>query len=845
MDNFAPNELGSVNVDKTHFGSDSATGMLLSLAAKAGRDVSSLEEILQCVKPHPLLIDFPRVIQGLLNALDAMDLPPVLSLGESDFSVWRDECRWLISNRENPAFVKTLGPWFYRGDLERKRNPIIGQGVRDYALPYALLWHEPSDLESQQDFYRLVGQLLVLDHKRPNERHLIGQRYGAYLELRKLCARQALTFPADLRIWSSSAAFVQSCRLFDAAASIDLLAEYFSPVARLARYLGGEEPPERHGGSGHRRRGVAHGAGLGVLMSQGVSEFPLEDPDDPDLLPGYISFIATQPLGDALDEALPRGEITAQSEICLIDTGNEVKPYVAELLSHQGMLAHIARTRQFLPVGYSLLTLSELANLLFGVSDEFLRSRERFRITPQHEQEPIRLRLEALLALHLMLWFGRTLEDCKKLRLAERGARPATVLELIPADETDVAEFRFFAASPDYSAEEPLPRDAVRVSESTISVPDLVGASALVMSLYEGALRTGGAVFSCQVKTLEQEVRVVLSELGGGDPRYTIHKLRSYLHRQIIADSHDVVAATMLSGVPCLSANTPLYYCQYDVNYLRNLYCRSVRKVLEGVYACAGLELEVSTPEVPAVAGTAVGARNCLRLDTVKTNLEALLLVLRKRPRKGPQQLVHWHNCLSLWTVLMFLMATGCRAIRNPLKRANEFESHWGGGALGDKGADDGHMSRLVALPDMLRRQLQAYEVHCGAIVKLLDNHLSGQKAPTGGFFLRLSDEGRVLYDEVRPRTINTLMHQQAGFTPHPVNGFRKLVRTELTERGCPPEILSAFMGHWLQGEEPQDVFSSFCPRAYVQNLHAYLLPLMRELGWMVRNSHLVMRAGA
>lgn len=144
-------------------------------------------------------------------------------------------------------------------------------------------------------------------------------------------------------------------------------------------------------------------------------------------------------------------------------------------------------------------------------------------------------------------------------------------------------------------------------------------------------------MFSCQVKTLEQEVRVVLSELGGGDPRYTIHKLRSYLHRQIIADSHDVVAATMLSGVPCLSANTPLYYCQYDVNYLRNLYCRSVRKVLEGVYACAGLELEVSTPEVPAVAGTAVGARNCLRLDTVKTNLEALLLVLRKRPRKGPR----------------------------------------------------------------------------------------------------------------------------------------------------------------------------------------------------------------
>ena len=88
-------------------------------------------------------------------------------------------------------------------------------------------------------------------------------------------------------------------------------------------------------------------------------------------------------------------------------------------------------------------------------------------------------------------------------------------------------------------------------------------------------------------------------------------------------------------------------------------------------------------------------------------------------------------------------------------------------------------------------------------------------------------------------------MCQIEGFTPHPVNGFRKLLRTELAERGCPPEALSAFMGHWLSGEEPQDAFSSFCPRTYVQDLHAYLLPLMRELGWMVRNSHLVMEVDA
>lgn len=430
---------------------------------------------------------------------------------------------------------------------------------------------------------------------------------------------------------------------------------------------------------------------------------------------------------------LPQGEITAQNELCLIDTGTEVRPFVAELLSHQGMLAHIARGRQFLPFGYNLLTLSELANLLFSVTDEFLLCRERIRTGPEQERAEVHRRMEALLTLHLMLWFGRSLEDCKKLRIAERNSRPTTVLELVPADEIGPAEFRFFAPAPDYAAEEQLPREAIRESQPAISVPDMVGAAALVMAIRDLSPVNGSTVITCKVKDVEREVRALLSELGGGDPRYTMHKIRGFLHRQIIADTHDVVAATMLSGMPCLSANTPLYYSQYNANFLRSLYCRSVQQVLKAVYASAGLKAPIHV--VPAASGAAIGARNCLRLDAVKTNLEALLVVLRKRPRKGLQQLVHWHNCLSFWTVQMFLMATGCRAIRNPLKQMGEFESRVGYGALGDKGADDGHMSRLVVLPDLLNRQLQAYKSHCRAISAQLKPHLPLLPAPTAGFF--------------------------------------------------------------------------------------------------------------
>jgi len=577
--------------------------------------------------------------------------------------------------------------------------------------------------------------------------------------------------------------------------------------------------------------------GLGVLVSQGLTKFPLDDPDDPDLLPGHISFVVPR-LDHDFDEELPDGEITAPDELCLIDTGGEVRPYVAELLSHQGILAHIARSRQFLPLGYNLLTLSELANLLLSVTDEFLQCRERVRTAPEREQVGIRTRMEALLALHLMLWFGRSLEDCIKLQIAKRDSRPRGAFELIPANGLEHAEFRFLVPTPDYAAEEQLPRGAVRKSAITLSVPDMVGTASFVLGVRELASATGPAVFACKVKDINSEVRALLNELGGGDPRYTIHKIRSYLHRQIITDTHDVVAATMLSGLPCLSANTAIYYTQYRANYLRSIYCQSVQSVLTAIYGTVGLEAPVTN--VITSSEVAVGARNCLRLSTVKNNLEALLSVLRKRPRKDIQELVHWHNCLTLWTVQMFLMATACRAIRNPLKTVDEFEPRSGHGALGDKGSDDGHMSRLVVVPELLRRQLQAYETHCCAISAKLKFRLPVQTPPRSGFFLRLADDGRLYYEEIRPSHIKACMHQVVGFTPHPVNAFRKLLRTELAERGCPPETLAAFMGHWLNGEAPQEVYSSFCPSTYVQGLHAYLLPLMRELGWMVRNSHLV-----
>jgi hypothetical protein len=77
-------------------------------------------------------------------------------------------------------------------------------------------------------------------------------------------------------------------------------------------------------------------------------------------------------------------------------------------------------------------------------------------------------------------------------------------------------------------------------------------------------------------------------------------------------------------------------------------------------------------------------------------------------------------------------------------------------------------------------------------------------------------------------------------FLPFPVNIHRRFVSSELLDAGCPPEIVSAWMGHWHRGEEPWGKFSSFSFHDYVSVLESFLDPLIEYLGFraLPGNSH-------
>lgn len=808
--------------------------MLLSLAYEQGQSPRVISTILNLLGIHPELIDLPRAVDQFVRVLRTCDVDVPIGFENSDLVVWREACGWLISLARQPNIRALLGEQFFLGETRPVRNPVHGRGVTKFGFPHASLLHAPSDYENAQDYERLLAQLLVASQQNATN-HLANHRYNVYQALGKLCGLTTFSIPPELTVWGDADEFLAGCREFEPRKSISENAESFAAITRFVRYCNGELPRVGGGGGGHGgKRKESSRPELNHFISEDIRGFVLGDPDDPDQLPGHYDILAGHT--DTADADLAPGEFSPSTEIWVLDDDGCERPYIADLLGQQNVEAHIVRSRQLLPFAYNQLTLMELRKLLFGASDLFHSCLQALSCTKDPAR--IQLRMEAIVALHISLWLGQSTTQIVQLSIVDDEEDEADGLALIQGDH---AQFSMVVRRPDLAGDERWQASSgIRVPLMRILLPDLAGSAQLVKQLFKAFPHSSNQVFTYQTEQLDAEIRALLLELGAGDRRYTRTKLRSYLFHQIVTDTQDVAAASMLSGVEIPSAQTPRYYLQLDANHLRNIYTTSLARVLRQVYACAGLAYE--PVDICSVQQGGVGATHCLLPETIASNVKAMAAVLRKKASGRLSEMFAWHNCYTLFTVQMFMLATGCRAIRNPLMLIDEFDSVLGMGALSDKDADDRHMSRLICMPPMLKRQIDNYFEHCVVFSRQLIGYLpKGEEGNrwSRGFFLWISATG-IRRAGIAPDTIYQQMEKVAGYTPHRVNGYRKFSRTELAERGCPPEALSAFMGHWLRGEEPQDAYSSFSPAAYANVLDEWITPLSRELGCSALSSQWV-----
>ena len=229
-----------------------------------------------------------------------------------------------------------------------------------------------------------------------------------------------------------------------------------------------------------------------------------------------------------------------------------------------------------------------------------------------------------------------------------------------------------------------------------------------------------------------------------------------------------------------------------------------------------------------------VGSRLCPSYDAVKDAITKLKDKIKDtvNPKSIPEFIRH-HNLFTLYAVWHFSFATACRAIVTPYLYLSEIDQESGLGCLADKDDGRGYKSRLIWLARQIIVQMQQYESHLSALRAQLPSN-AVMAAPC--YFFQDEDPEFYVPIEVRPKTLQPIM---ADFLDYPANFHRRFLRNELLERGCPVEVVDAFMGHWKAGEEPWAVHSSFSFAGYCAELNAYLIPFLKDLGLVPLKSSL------
>jgi len=330
-------------------------------------------------------------------------------------------------------------------------------------------------------------------------------------------------------------------------------------------------------------------------------------------------------------------------------------------------------------------------------------------------------------------------------------------------------------------------------------------------------------VFRRRPDTLRHNLKALLAEL---DPtgRLTETKLGRFMFNRLLQECNgDICAASMLAGEEHPLARVRLFYSVIPVKELQQKYLNATAELVARLPAAADKQYSAQQPVFDG-GEHHVGSRLCPTLDTVKHVIAKLKRAIEVSAQGD--DIIDHHNLYTLFTVWHFAFSTACRAIETPYLPLSEIDLVTGIGLLSDKDDGSGYKSRLIWLPPAIIAQMQLYEMHQCELLAQFPGLVAKDNPPV--FFLERGRGDRLQSEMIRPKSMQPIMEK---FLPYPANFHRRFMRTELLARGCPSEIVDAWMGHWHMGEEPWALHSSFSFQAYRDELEKYLIPLLDEIG--------------
>lgn len=350
----------------------------------------------------------------------------------------------------------------------------------------------------------------------------------------------------------------------------------------------------------------------------------------------------------------------------------------------------------------------------------------------------------------------------------------------------------------------------------------------------------------------EQALQKIISRLNEQHKtRLTLKRIECFLHNYLAGtDGADLTTAMLLTGRNDFLGMPPLHYTALPVKRLQAIYYISCRKLMSGIGQELTAQGKVSSLCNIQDDSNYAGSWRGMAGTSYRPKRKAVRKMIRRLQERirhiqsmecDRNKLLRLHNNIMQYTAIMFAFSTGFRAVRSPLLPPSQIDDTTGFAVISDKDGIDYYNSRIVWLPPVCIQQYYAYLKHLECLMPKLEyldldafnalRHLLSHPRPNDKiplfFFLRMDGGSCVL----KPTDIWSEIRKNLQYDL-PSNASRHYLRSHLTEKGCPPELVAAFMGHWERGEEPWGSFSALPPIQYAETIASYLIPMLEEDGW-------------
>lgn len=895
----SPEDASTISNKFPRLSNSKAYVALRSLAHQDKKDFRSLRLLLILINAHPKLTAHYRIFENLKVILDTPPVKKVLESNpewQSQISIWKELCNWVVSNKSQFAQHEELKDFDYDDPIAKSgktpphplnrnfsgftRNGICSsiftrhESVANYCpapasdtvahkylclqahllIAYVQCRNVPSQFRQMLrhtgedewpktpiSSYSVSISVRQLNHQRYSE-FILGipdeatsEEFNQYLSLAKVPASITAGLTED-----EAEKEIEQVSLY-----LTYLQKYFSTVERYLAGLyrkrnrgtnSGSKSPRFHG----TKTGYIH-FGSGVWLQEPTRDFEDEDiPRDPTRQVLTSDFEDDSKCEEAERSGLAPDD--ARTPTLKLYDPDEMRGAMM-----RAKFAEVAKrmAAQKFAWDYEVLTSTELRRL-WKLINETIRG---LHVVDGKINAATYNRTQSALILKIILLLGQDLETVRNLRISNDGSTDFEGLAFHPPRDGKPGWWQLPSIQPEYLSSIPSNRKRHgRAKSSHIELPDIGGIGNDVLSFLAVMKRTFERVFSPEKKTAKQGTENLIKLLaeswltpqaGGkqGNRRITLAKIRNAVGIRLQLRSGDATIAWIASADNNHRNETRLHYTNLSSQQIAVAYIDAVCWLLKDI----GEPMDLPSVHTPS-SNKFHGARFVASMDSVKQLVANLSGELSKRPsRTNPVDVINYHNNFTFHVWLLQSLCTSIRAINNPDALVSSHQkrprSRYVG--LSDKENQKlGDKARLISIPELLKNQLYEYSHHMQKVKRKSFINYYPRIAKAG-----LSSELFYLDGKGNPLPITSTWVEEKMNSlgiPLPSNFHRAFLRTELISRGSPGQVVDAFLGHANQGESPFFTYSTLDYQRVEGELFKSLLPLIEETGITLQRSAMV-----